>query len=236
MSDYSKSTNFAAKDDLPTGSAGKIIKGSEIDVEFNAIEVAVLSKADTASPTFTGTPTVSGSTPAGTTNTTQIATTAFVQAAITAAKQALYPVGSIYVNATNSLSPDDATLLGFGSWSPFGEGRVAVGAGTGGGATYTATATGGSKDAVVVNHTHTFSGTTNDPGNHTHNVAGPYGGGGNPGGSLNVDNPSGATYTTTAAGAHTHTVSGTTANSGSSDGTNANMQPYVVVYMWRRTA
>jgi len=78
MSNYTKATNFASKDSLPTGNAGKIVKGTEIDDEFNAIAVAVATKSDLASPTFTGTP--SAPTAASGTNTTQIATTAFVQA------------------------------------------------------------------------------------------------------------------------------------------------------------
>lgn len=82
MSNYVKSTDFAVKDGLLTGNPNKIIKGTEIDTEFNAIAVAVQTKADLASPTFTGTP--AAPTAAGGTNTTQIATTAFVTAADTA--------------------------------------------------------------------------------------------------------------------------------------------------------
>ena len=55
MSNYTKLTDFAAKDTLPSGNAGKLVKGTEIDDEFNAISTAVASKANTASPTFTGT-------------------------------------------------------------------------------------------------------------------------------------------------------------------------------------
>jgi hypothetical protein len=83
MSNYTKATNFAAKDSLPSGNAGKIIKGTEIDTEFNAIASAISSKADTNSPTLTGTP-LAPTASAGTSN-TQIATTAFVSAADTTA-------------------------------------------------------------------------------------------------------------------------------------------------------
>ena len=44
-----------------------------------------------------------------------------------------------------------------------------------------------------------------------------------------------STANTGAAGAHTHTLSGSTATEGSS-GTDANLQPYITVYMWKRTA
>ncbi len=52
MSNYTKATNFATKDTLPTGDSNKIVKGTEIDNEFNAISGAMSSKADIASPTF----------------------------------------------------------------------------------------------------------------------------------------------------------------------------------------
>jgi len=46
MSNYTKSTNFAAKDSLPSGNAGKVIKGTEINTEFDNIATAIASKAD----------------------------------------------------------------------------------------------------------------------------------------------------------------------------------------------
>lgn len=58
MTDYTKITDFAAKDSLPAGDTGKIIRGSEFETEFDNIADAVNSKANTASPTFTGTVTV----------------------------------------------------------------------------------------------------------------------------------------------------------------------------------
>jgi hypothetical protein len=55
MSNYIKGTNFTVKDTLPTGNASKIIRGAEIDDELTAVASAISSKADTNSPTFTGT-------------------------------------------------------------------------------------------------------------------------------------------------------------------------------------
>jgi hypothetical protein len=83
MASYVKSTDFASKDALLSGDPGKIIKGTEIDTEFNAIAVAVSTKSDSVSPTFTGTPLAPTASPG--TNNTQIATTAFATAADTAA-------------------------------------------------------------------------------------------------------------------------------------------------------
>lgn len=80
MADYTKSTNFTVKDSLASGDTNKKIRGSEIDTEFNNIATAVNSKANSASPTLTGTPLAP--TAVDGTNTTQVATTAFVNASI----------------------------------------------------------------------------------------------------------------------------------------------------------
>lgn len=76
MANYVKATNFAVKDSLASGNPAKIVKGTEIDTEFNAIAAAIASKPDADSPTLTGTPLAPTATVA--TNNTQIATTAYV--------------------------------------------------------------------------------------------------------------------------------------------------------------
>jgi hypothetical protein len=221
MTNYTKATNFATKDALSSGNPLKIVKGTEIDTEFNNIQTAIATKADLASPTFTGSPVL----PTGTTAVTQsngnsstaIATTAFVQAAIAL----LYPVGSIYTNASVSTNP--ATLLGFGTWTAFGAGRVAVGFDAGNALFDTAEETGGSADAITVSHTHTI---TDNGHNHTvasSSVATGFVGGANAG-----------TITTTTATTSTATT-GITIDSAGSSGTNANYQPYITVYAWKRT-
>jgi hypothetical protein len=227
MSDYTKSTNFATKDALSSGNALKIVKGTEIDTEFNNIATAIATKADLASPTFTGTP-LAPTASAGT-STTQLATTAFVQAAIAL----LYPVGSIYTNATVSTNP--ATLLGFGTWTAFAAGRVMVGFNSGNALFDTAEETGGSADAIVVSHTHTATSTVTDP-SHSHTMTAAtsvaLGGGGNQTVPRDVSITGQFTSNTASTGI---TVSTTNASAGSS-GTNANYQPYITVYMWKRTA
>jgi hypothetical protein len=92
MSNYTKATNFATKDTLPTGDSNKIVKGTEIDNEFNSLAGAISSKADIASPTFTGTPAAPTAT-AGS-NTTQIANTAYVRAEIITATGTLGTMSS----------------------------------------------------------------------------------------------------------------------------------------------
>jgi hypothetical protein len=223
MSDYTKSTNFATKDNLSSGNPLKIVKGTEIDTEFNNIATAVATKADLASPTFTGTPTLPTGTIATTqsagSNTTTIATTAFVQAAIAL----LYPVGSIYTNATVSTNP--ATLLGFGTWTAFGAGLVMVGFDSSNALFDTIGETGGSANAIVVSHDHTT--TITDPG-HFHTYNGPFGN--------TFQQPSGSTGTASANTSTQTTGIGVAVNTTGSSGTNANYQPYITVYMWKRTA
>jgi len=60
MSNYTKSTDFAAKDTLPSGDSDKIIRGAEFEVEFDNIAVAVNSKANSNSPVFISPITIDG--------------------------------------------------------------------------------------------------------------------------------------------------------------------------------
>jgi hypothetical protein len=216
MTDYVKSTNFASKDALASGNPLKIVKGLEIDIEFNNIAAAIATKSNGIDTALTGIPTAP--TAAAGTNTSQIATTAFV----TAALQSLYPVGSIYINAGVSTNP--ATLLGFGTWTAFGAGRVMVGL-KGSDALFDALEeTGGSKDAVVVSHTHSIS----DPGHaHSYDIST----------TAAAMNDSTSNVQLSRIGATTGTsTTGITINSTGSSGTNANLQPYITVAMWKRTA
>ena len=209
MSNYTKATNFLAKDSLATGDAAKIIKGSEFDTEFNALQTAVNSKANSISAALTGTPTAP--TAASSTNTTQIATTEFVTTAMTG----LYgvPAGGIIIwSGASSAIPSGWLLCNGASSTPDLRGKFVVGAG----GTYSVAATGGSADAVVVSHTHTA--TVTDPG-HSHTVTSssspPYSAGGNA-----VFGP--ATQTTSTA---TTGITVSNASTGVS-GTNANLPPY----------
>lgn len=242
MSDYSKSTNFTTKDTLPTGNSGKIVKGTELDTEFTAIASAVASKADISSPALLGTPTAP--TASAGTSTTQLATTAFV----TVALGLIYPVGSIYINASVATNP--TTLLGFGTWTAFGSGKVLVGFDSADASFDTLEETGGSKDAITVSHTHTTTvtesahqhfvgntdyvgGTTSPSLSSSNTLARSMGGGG-----TSESYALQGTATTANAGLSSSTATGISvanASTGSS-GTNANLQPYITVNMWKRTA
>lgn len=58
MSNYVKTTNFAIKDALLTGNPNKIVRGSEVDVEFNNIASAVSSKVEATNGVHTGSTTM----------------------------------------------------------------------------------------------------------------------------------------------------------------------------------
>ncbi len=181
----------------------------------------------------TGTTTLTGvataPTPTFADSTTKIATTAFVQAAITAAVvslELLHPVGSIYINASNSTNP--ATLFGFGTWVAFGAGRVPVGFNAANPLFDTAEETGGSADSVVVSHTHTA--TVTDPG-HAHSYTVSSSNAGTSSGPTAVFNLSSSSSTSSASTGIS--VSNSTAGV---SGTNGNYQPFITVYMWKRTA
>ena len=195
MAQYTKATNFAAKDALLPSDPDKIIKGTEFDDEFNAIQTAVNSKSNAISPNFTGVPLAPTATVG--TQTTQIATTAFVNASFqnTSAyaglvAQVIYPVGALYIS---TLGTNPATLLGFGTWVSFGAGKVMVSQDVVDPSFDVLEETGGSKDIATSTHTHSV---------------------------------------TAATGTDSLTTGTATVATG---GVNTNVQPYVVVKMWKRT-
>ena len=133
----------------------------------------------------------------------------------------IYPVGSIYINAAVSTNP--GTLLGFGTWVAFGAGKVPVGIDSSDTDFDTAEETGGSKTSALPNHTHQwFDGTrTSSFGLDFANVHsnGSFDSSGNAA-NFSGDPDTGDFYT---------------ANPSSSP-TISTIQPYIVVYMWKRTA
>jgi len=58
MSNYTPTTNFAAKDSLPSGDPAKTIRGAEFSTEFNDLASSIASKANSANPIFSGTVTL----------------------------------------------------------------------------------------------------------------------------------------------------------------------------------
>jgi hypothetical protein len=170
MSNYVQSTNFATKDALPSGDPLKIVKGTEINTEFNNIAVAVATKADLNSPTFTGTPALPtgaiGVTQSFGNNGTALATTAFVQAALPS---------SVIPSGTAMLFAQSAAPTGFTKSTTHNDKalRVVSGtAGSGGSAAFT-TAFGTPAVTGSVNVTGTVAGhtlTTAEIPSHTHSL------------------------------------------------------------------
>jgi microcystin-dependent protein len=183
------------------------------------------------SPTLTGTPVAPTASPG--TNTTQIATTAFV----TTGLQAAYPVGSIYMS---TVSTNPATLFGFGTWVTYGSGRVLISQD----GTYTAGSTGGSATTTLIeanlpSHSHSASSSSSvsDPG-HRHQIGGrdsTANEGSDPNSEFvrdypSVQNPYSSTVTTGIS------VSTSTSIGNTGSGTAfSNLPPYIAVYMWNRT-
>lgn len=143
------------------------------------------------------------------------------------------PVGSLYFNYDDSTNP--ATLLGYGTWVAFGAGRVIVGVGTGTDVngdmvSFSAATTGGE-----YNHTLTLAET---PAHRHLNVADVTGSSGFP---TNANQM--ARQSNQSLGNNDYSVQGTATDatiartsSVGSDGEHNNIQPYVTVYVWRRSA
>jgi hypothetical protein len=169
-----------------------------------------------ASPTFTGTPL--STTAANGTNTTQIATTAFVTAAVTNG----FPSGGIVLWSGSVASIPSGWFLCDGSNStPDLRNRFVVGAGS----TYAVGVTGGSANATLVSHTHTATSVVTDPG-HTHpnSVYGNFGyRAANLGGINNVQETGDLQSTPSA---FTGVTVATTNSTEGSSATNANLPPY----------
>ena len=167
----------------------------------------------------------------------------------------IYPVGSIYMSVNNT---NPSTLFG-GTWTAWGSGKVPVGVDTSQTPFNTVEKTGGSKDAVVPYHRHSIpalsgsatggSCTISSSGGHSHTYDKSSRSSFKESGSGNTHySHSGWTATYVGGnGAHTHTVPAhthsvsTSANNTGYAGTdgnaaNANLQPYITCYMWKRTA
>lgn len=78
MTDYTQNTNFTEKDGLTPGDINKKVKGSELDAEFSEISSAITTKANVASPQFTGTPRILNASLASSSADSAIPTTAHI--------------------------------------------------------------------------------------------------------------------------------------------------------------
>ncbi len=158
---------------------------------------------------------------------------------VTEVLKKVYPIGSIYISVA-STAP--GTLFGFGTWTAFGAGKVMVGIDSGDVDFDTAEKTGGAKTSSVA-HTHTGP-------SHTHSI--PLGSrlvngclriaailsGGTSGTFNGTYRETDSARESTSTWDKFVTGSSGTGNTGgmSSNTTPSVVQPYVVVYMWKRTA
>ena len=226
MSDYTRRSSYwQGKDSLSDSDPEKIISGDDFDDEFELIETAVNTKADLngdAGESFSAITASAG------TNTTQVATTEFVTTAVANAEA--FPVGSVFISV---VSTDPATLLGYGTWSAFAQGKMLVGIDSGDTDFDTVEETGGSKthtltESEMPSHTHFVvkDGTVPESGSitSTNTIS-------------EISTQGGSTYQSYAL---RPAASGTADNGLTSEtgGDTAHdiMNPYIVTYMWKRTA
>ena len=208
MSNYNLQIPWSGKDSLNDNDPDKVVSGGDFNTEFLAVKTAVNSKADlagSASQAFSAT------TASANVNTTQVATTQYVTSAIAAT--VAYPVGAIFTTTVvyaNSAAVVNA--IGGTTWTAFGAGKVLVGVDANDADFNTVEETGGAK-------THTL--TVAQLPSHTHSYDRQ---------NTSTDNISIDDITRTTGG----NSSATSGSAGSGQAHN-NVQPYITVYMWKRT-
>ena len=130
---------------------------------------------------------------------------------------AVYPVGSIY---TSIVSTSPGTHFG-GTWVSFGQGRVLVGHDDAADPDTDFVAPSGDGSSVLVGGAKTHTLSVGEIPSHTHGIS-------------NFEDPTGTGSSGSANGASSFSTVNTDATGGG--GAHNNLQPYVVVYMWKRTA
>lgn len=219
MSNYSVQIPWSSKDGLLDTDPDKVVSGTDFHTEFQAVKTAINSKADVAG---SAAQMFSATTAAPvTTSTTQVATTAFVHQAIDAISisDAVYPVGAIFTTVTAYAdSAAVVTAIGGTTWVAFGAGRVLAGVDSSASNTDfngVETEGGSNTQGLTIDqlpqHSHTYDYPTTMPWVE------------------NADNGGSNYYTKSPALGE---ISGSTG----ADEEHNNLQPYITVYMWKRTA
>jgi microcystin-dependent protein len=158
---------------------------------------------------------------------------------------AVYPIGSIY---TSIVSTNPNTLFGFGTWSAFGAGKVLVGLDSGDTDFDTAEETGGAKTVTLTSaqsglpsHNHTQNAHTHTQDAHLHDIWAPSKNLAASGSAIGNEfvgsgkDAGGETRSTTATNQNTTATNNANTAANASEA-HSNLQPYIVVYMWKRTA
>jgi len=153
--------------------------------------------------------------------------------ALEAEVEARYPIGKLYFS---TVSTNPATILGFGTWTAFGTGKIPIGVDTGDSDFDTVEKTGGAKTKTIAEanlpaHVHS-NGTLAiaSDGAHTHTVTGGTGSGSN----ISIQGGSGS-ISTSSSGAHTHSITGSMGSIGSGTALDI-MPPTITVYMFKRVS
>ena len=219
MSTYNLQVNWSGKDALSDSDPDKVISGDDFNTEFTAVKTAVNTKAEIngdANESFSATTAASG------TNTTQVATTAFVENATSAASlaDAIYPVGAIFTTVTAyANSAAVVAAVGGTTWVAFGAGKMPIGVDSSDTDFDTAEETGGSK-------THTL--TTSEMPSHNHSN-GSYT-------KLGIANGSNTTQGVDSSSGELNLINTADIQAAGGGSAHNNMPPYIAVYMWKRTA
>jgi len=219
MSTYNLQVNWSGKDALSDSDPDKVISGDDFNTEFTAVKTAVNTKAEIngdANESFSATTAASG------TNTTQVATTAFVENATSAASlaDAIYPVGAIFTTVTAyANSAAVVAAIGGTTWVAFGAGKMPIGVDSSDTDFDTAEETGGSK-------THTL--TTSEMPSHNHSN-GSYT-------KLGIANGSNTTQGVDSSSGELNLINTADIQAAGGGSAHNNMPPYIAVYMWKRTA
>ena len=228
MSDYNIQVTWSGKDALADSDPDKVISGGDFSTEFTAVKTAVNSKANTngdASKDFSATTQAAGN------STTKVATTAFVKTAL----GLVYPVGAIFTTTTAYAdSAAVVTAIGGTTWVVFGAGKVLVGVDSSDADFDTIEETGGTKThtltaAQLPDHNHTYAKLIGQGSGSGVNFAG---------------SSTGLAYTwkktddetVTATTNHSLDTSDIAAGTYPAGGSHPIVQPYITVYMWKRTA
>ena len=218
MSNYTIAVDWSGKDALSDSDSAKVISGADFNTEFTTAQTAINTKADvngSATESFSATTATAG------TNTTQVATTAYVTTAVAAVDlSAVYPVGAIFTTVTAyANSAAVVAVIGGTTWVSFAAGKMIIGVDTGDTAFDTVEETGGAK-------THTL--TEAELPAHSHDYAGgEYTGANDYGTNMSVNNLGSTTD------GRSKNFNSESVGSGSA---HSIMNPYIAVYMWKRTA
>jgi len=213
MSNYTIAVNWSGKDALSDSDAAKVISGTDFNTEFSAVQTAVNTKANvngSASEAFSAT------TASSATNTTQVATTQYVTAAVAAIPtpdlSAVYPVGAIFTTVTTyANSAAVVAAIGGTTWVAFAAGRMLLGVS----GSHALNSTGGAE-------THTL--TTSEIPAHTHAIP-----------AIRWSNTNGFQDNGGSGTGTSNSFAPSTASTGDGDA-HSIMNPYIAVYMWKRTA